>query len=88
MEREEQAYLTVAEANCRYMAPARYDDEIVVETELTRLKNRIIEFSYKIKTGSTLLAQGRTVHVVIGPDGRPRQMPERYFELLRAHSQG
>jgi len=33
LEREEKAYLAVAEANCRYRAPARYDDEILVETD-------------------------------------------------------
>lgn len=84
LEREEQAFLTVAEANCRYLAPARYDDEVLVETALTRLKNRVVEFTYRIKSGSTLLAEGRTVHVVIGRDGKPRSMPDRYMELLKS----
>jgi acyl-CoA thioester hydrolase len=83
MEREEQAFLTVAEANCRYLSPARYEDEILVETELSRVKSRVVEFIYRIRRGDTLLAEGRTVHVVIGPDGRPRTMPERYLDLLR-----
>jgi acyl-CoA thioester hydrolase len=83
LEHEEQAFLTVADVNCRYLAPARYEDEIVVETELTRARTRVIEFSYRIKRGATLLAEGRTVHVVIGTDGRPRSMPERYLELLK-----
>jgi len=84
LEREEQVFLTVAEANCRYLAPARYEDEILVETELSRARSRVIEFTYRIKRGSTLLAEGRTLHVVIGPDGRPRSMPERYLELLKS----
>ncbi len=84
LEREEKAYLTVAEATCRYHAPARYDDEIVIETEMSRAKNRLVEFSYRIKSGATLLAEGRTLHVVIGPDGKPRSMPQRYLELLRS----
>jgi len=84
LEREEKAYLTVAEATCRYLAPARYDDEILVETELARLKSRIVEFNYRIKSRATLLAEGRTVHVVIGTDGKPRTMPDRYLDLLRA----
>src|SRR5207237_4327270 len=42
LEREEQAFLTVAEATCRYHAPARYDDEIFVETELSRLRSRLV----------------------------------------------
>jgi acyl-CoA thioester hydrolase len=84
LEQEERAYLTVAEANCRYLAPARYDDEIVVETEILRAGSRIVEFSYRIKSGAGLLAQGRTVHVVIGADGKPRSMPQRYLELLKS----
>jgi acyl-CoA thioester hydrolase len=84
LEREEQAFLTVAEANCRYLAPARYDDEILVETELTRVGSRVLEFTYRVKCGSALLAEGRTVHVVIGKDGRPRSMPSKYSELLKA----
>jgi acyl-CoA thioester hydrolase len=84
LEREEQAFLTVAEANCRYLAPARYEDEIAVETELSRVRSRVIEFTYRVKCGSTLLAEGRTLHVVIGSDGRPRSMPQRYLELLKS----
>jgi acyl-CoA thioester hydrolase len=84
LEREEHAYLAVAEAICRYHAPARYDDEILVETEMTRLGSRILEFSYRIKTGDTLLAEGRTLHAVIGPGGKPRSMPQRYLEVLKS----
>ena len=84
LEQEEHAYLTVAEANCRYLAPARYDDAIVVETEMTRARSRIVEFFYRIKSGATLLAEGRTIHVVIGADGKPRSMPQRYLELLKS----
>ena len=83
LEHGEQAFLTVAEASCRYHSPARYDDEILVETEITRLGRRVVEFSYKIKRGSALLAEGQTIHVVIGPDGKPRSMPGYYFELLK-----
>ena len=86
LEREEQAFLTVAEATCRYLSPARYDDEVLVETELARVRSRVVEFAYRIKRGETLLAEGKTVHVVIGPDGRPRSMPERYLDLLRGKS--
>ena len=82
LESEEKAFLAVAEANCRYLSPARYDDEVIVKTELSRVKSRIVEFNYRMQRGDTLLAEGRTLHVVIGADGRPRAMPERYLNLL------
>ena len=88
LEREEQAFLTVAEATCRYLSPARYEDEILIETELARVKSRVMEFTYRIKRGDTLLAEGRTVHVLIGPDGRPRSMPQRYLNLLKEAAGG
>jgi acyl-CoA thioester hydrolase len=84
LEKEEQVYIAVAEASCRYKAPARYGDEIVVETSMTRLGRRVIEFFYKIKCGDAHLADGKTVHVVVGADKRPRSIPDRYFEMLRS----
>ena len=85
LEREEKAFLTVAEASCRYIAPARYDDEILVQSQITRLSRRVVEFSYTITTGATLLAEGRTVHVVVGSDGKPHSMPVQYLELLKSN---
>ena len=84
LEQEEQTYLAVTEASCRYLAPARYDDEIVVETEITRAGSRMVEFSYRIKSGTLMLAEGRTAHVVIGPDGKPHSMPQKYLEILKS----
>lgn len=86
LEREEKAFLTVAEATCRYLSPARYEDEVIIETELSRVRSRAVEFTYRIKRGEALLAEGKTVHVVIGSDGRPKSMPERYLNLLRENS--
>ena len=83
LEREEKAFLPVAEADCRYIAPARYDDDIIVETEISRLNRRIVEFSYRIRSKDTLLAEGRTLHVIMGSDGKPRSLPDRYLELLK-----
>jgi acyl-CoA thioester hydrolase len=84
LEREEQAFLPVAEADCRYRSPARYDDDITVETTIERLNRRLIEFSYRIKTADTVLAEGRTLHVIMGADGKPRSLPDRYLELLKS----
>src|SRR5215467_5327733 len=84
LEQQEQTYLTVAEASCRYVAPARYDDSIVIETQIARAKSRLVEFSYRIKCAGIILAHGRTIHVVIGEDGKPRSLPLRYLELLRS----
>jgi len=84
------ARMAVAEATCRYMYPARYDDEIVVTTCVERLSRRLITFSYvisNVKTG-TVLAEGKTVHVAMGTDGKARSIPERYMSLMLAAANG
>jgi acyl-CoA thioester hydrolase len=83
LEVEEKAFITVADARCRYIAPARYDDEILVETRIVRVRRRILEFAYDIKAAAGKVAEGTTLHVVTGHDGKPRALPDRYLELLQ-----
>ncbi len=84
MEREGGIYIVVAEAHCRYKAPARYDDEIEVRTCLRAVRKRVLVFGYEVYRTSdgTLLAEGETTHVIAGPDGRPRALPEKYQRLF------
>jgi len=40
MEREHECFIPVVDARCRYKAPARYDDEIIVRTYLRTSASR------------------------------------------------
>jgi acyl-CoA thioester hydrolase len=84
MEQQDGLYIMVAEARCRYKAPARYDDEIQVRTWLSACRKRVLTFGYEIYRASTdeVLAEGETVHVITDRNGRPRALPEKYRELL------
>ena len=87
MEAQDNVAIAVAEANCRYRAPARYDDEILIRTTLERLRRRTMRFSYEILNARTeaLLAEGHTVHVSVGTDdGRPCSLPDDCYALLKA----
>src|SRR3954462_7693039 len=53
MEQEDGVLLTVASANCRFMYPARYDDEVIVRTHVARSTTRLLEFSYEIAEATT-----------------------------------
>ena len=67
--------LVVAEANCRYLAPARYDDEIRIVTSLTQSTPRMIRFDYELFNQSgTRLARGFTKHIFCTRDLRPTKM--------------
>ena len=72
--------LAVVEAHCRYLYPARYDDEIVVKTWIENANRRMIEFHYEICDVQTSreLASGSTKHIFLGPDMKPVKLPEKY----------
>ena len=80
----EDANMAVADASCRYIAPARYDDEILVRTSIKRLSRRLVAFVYSISNGATgqLLAEGKTIHITVGKDGKTCSIPDRYYDLL------
>jgi acyl-CoA thioester hydrolase len=60
----------VVEANAQYRHPARYDDEIVVETTLKELGPSKIIFQYQVtrKREGQLLATGHTKHVWVSKE--------------------
>lgn len=84
MEAEEGCGIAVAEARVRYKAPARYDDDLTIETELANVRGPVIQFRYRVmrEPDQTLLCEGETVHVVVGRDMKRRTLPERYADIL------
>ena len=76
--------LIVAEANCRYMAPARYDDEVSVITTVKRSTTRLLEFEYAISSVETgrKLAVGVTTHIFCNRELKPSRLPERYWNAF------
>ena len=72
--------MSVAELLVTFRAPARYDELVEVRTRLVEVNRRKITFAYTIFREGTRLVEGRTVHVVTGPDGRARTLPD---DLMR-----
>jgi acyl-CoA thioester hydrolase len=91
LEKEHECILPVVEATCRYRAPAKYDDEIVIETRPALLRGSVIKFAYSIWRKASqegeprkLLAEGETVHVVCDDQLNKKPLPAHYAEALRA----
>jgi acyl-CoA thioester hydrolase len=80
MESNDKLFLIVAESTCRYKAPARFEDDLVVRTTLAKATDRMIRYRYEIrkKAGWELLATGETAHVVIDTNFRPSRLPDHY----------
>jgi acyl-CoA thioester hydrolase len=79
--------ITVVDVHVRYRAPARYDDELVVQTTLLAARGAVIRFGYKIlrEEDGVLLCEGETMHVVVGRDMKKRSLPPKYAERFAAH---
>lgn len=81
---EDGLFLPVIEATCSYRAPARYDDEVRVVTEVAEAGPVRVAFRYRIErvADGALLASGTTRHAAVDRSGRPRRLPARLRELL------
>jgi acyl-CoA thioester hydrolase len=90
LETDHQCILPVVEATCRYRSPARYDDEILIETRPSLLRGSVIKFGYRLlRKGQegeepTLLAEGETVHVVCDDQLNKKPLPAEHEAALRA----
>jgi acyl-CoA thioester hydrolase len=87
MESEENCMIAVVEVSARYRVPARYDDELLIQTRLIAARSSIVRFGYKIvrKADDVLLCEGETVHVVVDRTMKKTRLPQKYAERFAAH---
>jgi acyl-CoA thioester hydrolase len=76
--------LPVVELRCRYKHPARYDDEVTLRTWLAQLRGSLLRFQYELVRTSDgrLLAEGESVHVVVGSDMKRTRLSAKYRDAL------
>jgi acyl-CoA thioester hydrolase len=73
----------IAEAICRYHAPAHFDEELTICTWCDDIHRTSFRFRYEVKRGETLLAEGHTVQVFMDlAAGKPMRIPPEIRELL------
>jgi acyl-CoA thioester hydrolase len=86
MERDDDCFIAVVDARCRYKAPVHYDDEVIVRTFLKHVREKVIRFGYELRRAETgeLLAEGETTHIVADSKMKPRALPEKYMNVFRA----
>ena len=86
MEENDGCGIAVIDACCRYKAPARYDDEVIVRTHLKYIRESLLQFGYELLRGEdgTLLAEGDTTHIVVDRDMKKTPLPEKYVSAFRS----
>jgi acyl-CoA thioester hydrolase len=86
MEIDDDCHIPVVEANCRYKSPARYDDELLLETTVLALRRTVLKFGYRLfrleNQALTLLAEGETTHVTVNRSMRKVRLPQKYVAVL------
>jgi acyl-CoA thioester hydrolase len=82
---EEGCGIAVVDVHVRYRAPARYDDELVIETRLLAARGAVVKFGYRILRDGVLLCEGETLHVCVGKDMKKMCLPLKYAERFAAH---
>ena len=90
MEAEDDSYIVVADAHCRFKSPSRFDDLLVVRTKVLASQRRTVKFGYEIvrQESREVLATGDTLHVFCDRQGRPKSLPEKYRKYFPALKDG
>jgi acyl-CoA thioester hydrolase len=85
MEASDGCFIAVVDARCRYKAPARYDDEIIVRTHIKNIRESLIHFGYELLRANddTLLAEGETTHLVTDSEMKVTPIPQKYVDAFR-----
>ena len=76
-------FVIVAQATVDYRAPCYYEDRITIATTLVKGRGRLLEFAYEATNqDGTLVAEGRTRHLILDSQRRLVSMPDRLRALL------
>ena len=75
-------FLPVKEAYVNYIKPARYEDKLDVEAEITEINRAKIKIIYQIKRKDELLATGFTFHLFINAQGKAVRAPMELVKKL------
>lgn len=74
--------LPLSSLACRYLAPAYYEDELVVEAFLKKLTPFQVEFGYEVYRQGTLISAGETHHGWTDLELRPTPLKRSHPDLF------
>lgn len=74
----------VAEANLRYLSPARLDDVVVIESWLEELRAASCRMRQLAMRDGTPLCEARLRVGFVDPAGRPRRQPDAWRQAFAA----
>ena len=79
--------LVVAEANVRYLAPLRFDDEFEVAVTIPKLGTTSMTSEHSVERDGDVVAEGALRHVFIDPaNGGKKPIPDEIREALERYA--
>ena len=69
-------FFVVVKVECRYKAPARYDEQLTLTTRIVKQTHVRIDHAYELRRDQTLLAEATTTIACVDREGRLVQIPE------------
>ena len=78
-------FLPISDVGCKFLAPVRYDDLLVIETTLDAGVRGGMKFDYRIlsQTDGTAKATGFTRHAFLDKKGKVVRPPEFVMNLVK-----
>ncbi len=75
--------LPLTKVSCHYLAPAKYDQQVMIETKFDYIKRASIKFNSKIwdENQQKVLVEGYTIHACTNNEGKIRRIPQLLLEL-------
>ncbi len=76
-------FFVVVKVDVRFRKPARYDEVLTLETEISRLTPARLEHCYRLMRGGELLTEGHSVIACINRAGELQRIPEDLVQLTQ-----
>jgi acyl-CoA thioester hydrolase len=77
-------FMAVVDAGQKYHSPARYGDQLTVNTWLREVSRVRIRFSYEVTRQSERIASGFTLLACLSKnDNRPMRLPDAILNILK-----
>lgn len=78
-EMEEQGlFMVVVSLECKFRAPARYDDLLTLKSRISRVSAAKLEHEYQVYRDTKLLAEARSVLACVDRNGNVQRIPDAF----------
>lgn len=69
-------FMVVADVSCTYLAPAEYDDLLLLRTSVEKVGAAHIRHAYEVVREGRIIVRGTTTVVCVDRSGKVRRLPE------------